>query len=137
MNFPRFLRVRTPKTALSVSWRRLATSSKDVMATYHSLGIVGKVAGKSSNNQWAFRQLWKQCGVELHQRDLSRVFMTVGVADTSWPHQFFSTVTFESQRSTEEERSWSWASLAATGHLFEDVMATYHPPGMLWCTCYL
>ena len=24
------------------------------------------------------------------------------------------------------------ASLAATGHLFEDVMATCHPPGMLW-----
>ena len=35
------------------------------------------------------------------------VFMTVGDADTFWHPQFFSTVTFESQRSTEEERSWS------------------------------
>ena len=33
--------------------------------------------------------------------------MTVGGADTFWQPRFFSTVTFESQRSTEEERSWS------------------------------
>ena len=33
---------------------------EEMMATYHSLGIAGKVAGKSSNTQWAFRQLWKQ-----------------------------------------------------------------------------
>ena len=45
--------------------------------------------------------------MELHQRELSSVFMTVGDADTFWHPQFFSTVTFESQRSTEEERSWS------------------------------
>ena len=37
----------------------------------------------------------------------SSVFMTVGDADKFWHPQFFSTVTFESQRSTEEERSWS------------------------------
>ena len=33
---------------------------EEMMVTYHSLGIAGKVAGKSSNTQWAFRQLWKQ-----------------------------------------------------------------------------
>ena len=33
---------------------------EDVTASYHPLGIAGKVAGKSSNTQWAFRQLWKQ-----------------------------------------------------------------------------
>ena len=53
-----------------------------MMATCHSLGIAGKVAGKSSNTQWAFRQHWKKCGVELHQRGLSSVFITVGDADT-------------------------------------------------------
>ena len=40
---------------------------EEMMATYHSLGIAGKVAGKSSNTQCAFRQLWKKCGVELHR----------------------------------------------------------------------
>jgi len=33
--------------------------------------------------------------------------MTVGDADTLWHPQFFSAATFESQRLTEEERSWS------------------------------
>ena len=54
---------------------------EEMMATYHSLGIAGMVAGKSSNTQWAFRQLWKKCGVELHQRGLSIVFMTVDVPE--------------------------------------------------------
>ena len=45
-------------------------------------GLAGKVVGKSSNTQWAFRQLWKQYGVELYQRNLSSVFMTVGDVDT-------------------------------------------------------
>ena len=80
---------------------------EEMMATYHPLGIAGKLAGKSSNTQWAFRQLWKKCGVELHQRDLSSVFMTVGDAGTHRHPQFFSTVIFEYQRSTEEERSRS------------------------------
>ena len=33
------------------------------MATYHPLDIASKVAGKPSNTQWSFRQLWKKCGV--------------------------------------------------------------------------
>ena len=44
------------------------------MATYHSLGIADKVAGKSSDSQWAFRHLCKKYGVELHLRELSSVF---------------------------------------------------------------
>ena len=31
---------------------------EEMMVTYHSLGIAGKVAGKSSKTQWALRQLW-------------------------------------------------------------------------------
>ena len=84
-----------------------ATSFEDVMATCHPPRIAEEVDCASPNTQFAFRKLWKKCVVELHQRDLSRVFMTVGVADTFWHPQLFSTVTFESQRSTEEERSWS------------------------------
>ena len=62
---------------------------EEMMATYHPLGTAGKVAGK------------------FHWDDLSSVYMTVGDADTFWHPQFFSTVIFESQRSTKEERSWS------------------------------
>merc|ERR1712136_553714 len=70
---------------------------EDMMATYHPPGIAGKVAGKSSNTQWAFRQLWSNVVWNL-PRDLNSVFMTVGDADP----QFFHAVTFESQRLTED-----------------------------------
>ena len=36
----------------------------------HSLGIASKVAGKSSNTQWSFHQLWRKEGVELHQQNV-------------------------------------------------------------------
>ena len=39
----------------------------------------------------------------LHQLDLGSVFMTVGDADTLWPPQLFSAVTFESQSLTEND----------------------------------
>ena len=68
---------------------------EEKMATYHSLGIAGKVAGKSSNTQWAFRQLWKKCGLELHQRELSSVSGMDGDADIPWHSQFFSPVTVQ------------------------------------------
>ena len=58
---------------------------EEMMATYHSLGIAGKEAGKSSNTQWAFRQLWKKCGVELHQRELSSVWTYSGILSSSVP----------------------------------------------------
>ena len=71
---------------------------EEMKATYRSLGIAGKVAGKfhwddlssvymtvgdadtfwhpqffSTDTQWAFRQLWKKCGVELRQRGIRRI----------------------------------------------------------------
>ena len=73
------------------------------MATCNRLDI----AGKSSYSQRAFRRLWKKCGVELHQHDLSIVFMTVLYADKLWHPQFSGAITFVSQCLTEEERSWS------------------------------
>ena len=76
-------------------------------ATCRPPGTAGEVASLSSNIRWAFRQLWKKYGEELHHLGISSVIRTVGDADIFWHPQFFSTVTFESQRSTEEERLWS------------------------------
>ena len=50
---------------------------------------------RSFNTQWAFRQLWKKYGEEFHQRDLSRVFITVGDADTRWHLQFIQVPAFD------------------------------------------
>ena len=79
---------------------------EDMMATCNNLDIAGGVAGKSSYTQRAFRRLRKKYGVELHQDNVSVVFMTVLYADTLWHPQFFGAITFVSKRLTEEERSW-------------------------------
>ena len=60
---------------------------EDMMATYHP---PGEVAEQSSNTQCAFRQFWKKYCVDLHQRDFSSVFITVGDADTLQHPQFFT-----------------------------------------------
>ena len=39
---------------------------EDVMATYHPPGVAERRL--AFNTQWAFRQLWKKYGVELHQQ---------------------------------------------------------------------
>ena len=76
---------------------------EDMMATCHHLNIAEGV----SYSQRAFRRLQKKYGVELHQDNLSSVFMTVGVAGTLWHPQFFSAITVESKHFTVEESSWS------------------------------
>ena len=89
------MRVRT----LQDKAERLMTTTghlfEEMMATYHPLDIAGKVTGKSSNTQWALRQLWKKCGEELHQDDLSSVFWTVGDAGTHRHPRFLRAVIVE------------------------------------------
>ena len=76
---------------------------EDAMATYHPAGVVGKAAGKVI--QHAVPHHCRRCGdtlassAELHHRNLSSVFITVGVADTS---SVLPVVTFESQRSADD-----------------------------------
>ena len=41
-------------------------------STYRQPSIAGDVAGPSSNTQWAFQQLWRKQGVELHQQSVHR-----------------------------------------------------------------
>ena len=74
---------------------------EDMMATYNRLDIAGRVAGKSSYTQRAFRRLRRV----RKQGDLSSVFTTVGDAGTLWHLQFFKAATLESHPLIEEERS--------------------------------
>ena len=41
-------------------WPPLRGDEGHLSFSWHPLGIAGKLAGKSFNTQWAFRQLWKQ-----------------------------------------------------------------------------
>ena len=86
---------------------------EDVMATCHPPGVAEEVGCAASITQWAFRQFRMKQGVELHQRDLSSVFTTVGDVDTPWHPHFFSPVTFENDRlsvrnSTTKSLSNDW-----------------------------
>lgn len=78
----------------------------DIFATYHPENLPGEVAGKSSNTQWAFREALRHYGPILLGCDLSRVFLTVGDADTLWHPQYFSALTYSGLTMSHHERSW-------------------------------
>jgi hypothetical protein len=46
----------------------------DVGASFHPAGLPRELAGKSSNTQWAYRQILQSYGADLMHRDPSRVF---------------------------------------------------------------
>jgi len=78
----------------------------DIFATFHPENIPGEVAGKSSNTQWAYREALRQYQPILLGCDPSRVFITVGDADTHWHPQYLSAVTYQALTQSVEQRSW-------------------------------
>ena len=82
------------------SGRHVVTTSHlflDTMATFYHLGIAERVAGTSSYTHKPSDGSGKY-GVVLQQDDLEIVFMTIRYADKLWHPQFFSSITFVSQR---------------------------------------
>ena len=91
------------------------------MASFESLNTQDKgerltaATGQLSSTWYCWQGGWQiiqhpldlptalEAGEESHRRDLSSEFIAVGDADTFWHPQFFGTVTFESQRSTEDK----------------------------------
>eukprot|EP00445_Apocalathium_hangoei_P014618 CAMPEP_0203887292 /NCGR_PEP_ID=MMETSP0359-20131031/31017_1 /ASSEMBLY_ACC=CAM_ASM_000338 /TAXON_ID=268821 /ORGANISM="Scrippsiella Hangoei, Strain SHTV-5" /LENGTH=682 /DNA_ID=CAMNT_0050808281 /DNA_START=40 /DNA_END=2088 /DNA_ORIENTATION=- len=78
----------------------------DIFATFHPENVPGEVAGKSSNTQWAYREALRQYGPILLGCDLSRVFLTVGDADTHWHPQYLSAMTYQGLTMSGEDRAW-------------------------------
>lgn len=79
----------------------------DIFAAYHPPGRAGEMAGKSSNSQWAYRAALGRYADVLSRRDPSRVFISVGDADTLWNPQYFDALTYEGYTKTAEELSWT------------------------------
>merc|ERR1719507_2965222 len=79
----------------------------DIFATYHPANIAGEVVGKSSNTQWAYREALRQYGPILLGCDLTRVFITVGDADTQWHPQHLSAMTYQGLTMSSEKRAWT------------------------------
>mmetsp|Transcript_41217 Transcript_41217/g.123181 ORF Transcript_41217/g.123181 Transcript_41217/m.123181 type:complete len:719 (-) Transcript_41217:275-2431(-) len=78
----------------------------DMFATFHPEGLPGELPGKSSNTQWAYREAVRHYGPILVGFDLSRVFLTVGDADTIWHPQYFSALAYSGMMMSEQERVW-------------------------------
>lgn len=78
----------------------------DVMATFHPDNLPGETPGKSSNTQWAYRECLRRYSPKLQGRDLTRVFLTIGDADTLWHPQYFNAMAVQGLRMPQEERFW-------------------------------
>lgn len=80
----------------------------DIFATFHPPNLPGDLTGKSSNTQWAYRQMLKHYSADLVQRDISRVLLSVGDADTLWHPQYFSALAYTALSMPVEQRCWSF-----------------------------
>lgn len=78
----------------------------DVMFTSHPDKLPGEVPGKSSNTQWGYREALRKYSPTLQKRDLTRVFLTIGDADTLWHPQYFSAMAYQGLMMPSEERFW-------------------------------
>jgi len=79
-----------------------------VGACFHPAGLPRELAGKSSNTQWAYRQILQTYGADLVHWDPSRVFLTVGDADTLFHPNYLSAVSLQALQMSVQERSWSF-----------------------------
>ncbi|CAE8632560.1 unnamed protein product [Polarella glacialis] len=79
----------------------------DVFATFHPVGRPGEVAGKSSNTQWAYKEMLTHYASDLARCDPTRVFISVGDADTLWHPQYFDALAYQALEMTPEEAAWT------------------------------
>lgn len=80
----------------------------DIFATFHPANLPGDLTGKSSNTQWAYKQMLNRYSKDLSQHDISRVLLSVGDADTLWHPQYFSALTHTALSMPQEQRCWSF-----------------------------
>ncbi|CAD7959863.1 unnamed protein product [Amoebophrya sp. A120] len=84
---------------------------KAMFATYHPASIPGEVKGKSSNTQWAYREVQRWYGAHVSreggEQDASKVFLTVADADSIHHKEYFANLTLKAMPLSREERTWT------------------------------
>jgi cellulose synthase/poly-beta-1,6-N-acetylglucosamine synthase-like glycosyltransferase len=84
---------------------------KEMFATYHPTYIPCEVIGKSSNTQWAFREVQRWYGSHVsrtdEQHDTSKVFLTVADADSLHHKDYFTSLAISGLSMSASERSWT------------------------------
>jgi hypothetical protein len=79
----------------------------EVIATFHPEDLPGEVKGKSSNTQWGLQEALNRFSPFLSTCDPSRVFITVGDADTQWHPQYLSALAVNGLEMPPEQRAWT------------------------------
>eukprot|EP00392_Amoebophrya_sp_AT5.2_P008175 g8194.t1 len=84
---------------------------KGMFATFHPASIPGEVKGKSSNTQWAYREVQRWYGAHVSreggEQDPSKVFITVADADSIHHKEYFANLTLKALPLSAEERTWT------------------------------
>lgn len=99
---------------------------KHMYATYHPANIPCEVAGKSSNSQWAFREVQRWYGNYVSQsddvHDSTKVFLTVADADSLVHRDYFCNLSIAGLSLPESERTWSvWQAPALCLRNYETI----------------
>jgi len=98
----------------------------DMFATFHPVGLPGDVAGKSSNDQWAYSKALQRLAPKIAKMDSSQVFISCMDADTLFHPQYFSALSYQGLCLPREERVWTiWQPpVMMTRNLFSSPMPT-------------
>lgn len=93
---------------------------KDMIATFHPTNIPNEIKGKSSNTQWAYREVQRYYGNYVAKNamstsrsssnhDPSKVFLTVADADSIHHPDYFTCLSLKAldKDVTKEERAWT------------------------------
>lgn len=81
---------------------------KDVLATNHTL-VAGEIPGKASNQTHSVREIDRL--VEERGLDREKVIITISDADSHFPHNYFSYLTYEFLRDTDRKYHFYWAAV--------------------------
>jgi len=110
---------------------------KHMFATYHPTGIPCEVAGKSSNSQWAFREVQRWYGGYVSRQpnaadwDMSKTFLTVADADSLHNRDYFTNLSLQGLSMSQIDRSWTiWQAPILLLRNYETV------PGLLRTSAY-
>ena len=100
------------------------------------LNCFTKLPGKSSNTQFAFRDVQRWYGAYVSQNqdiqhDVSKVFITVADADSIHHKDYFACLTVKALATSAADRSWTvWQPPILTVRNVESV------PALVRCSCY-
>lgn len=90
---------------------KLIAETKDlfaeVSACYHPAGLPNETPGKSSNESWGYQYAKRKYQKQIETFGASKIFLSIGDADTIWNTMHFSYMAYSALMMDEEQRNWT------------------------------